>query len=76
MSILRNAYRRLQDLTAAPPLQVGVVTAASSGAATVGLPGGGTTTVRGTALVGDWVFIRDGVIEGEAPALPVELIEI
>lgn len=31
---------------------------------------------RGTAAVDDQVFVRDGVIEGKAPAMPLVLVEI
>ena len=37
--------------------------------ATITMPGGGTLQARGQATVGQRVFVRDGVIEGEAPTL-------
>ena len=43
---------------------------------TVQLPGGGTVRARGSAAVGDRVFVRDGVLEAVAPNLPLEIIEI
>lgn len=72
----RNIYRVFLDLLPARPLQVGTITALDGEVATVQLPGGGLLTARGSGAVGDLVFVRDGVIEGEAPALPVEVIEI
>lgn len=33
-------------------------------------------TVRGESTVGQNVFVRDGLIEGEAPSLPFVAIEI
>lgn len=72
----RNVYRQFLDLLPARPLQVGTVTATDGDTSTVELPGGGLLQARGTAAVGASVFVRDGVIESEAPALPVELIEI
>ena len=72
----RNVYRQFLDLLPARPLQVGTVTATDGDTSTVELPGGGLLQARGTAAVGARVFVRDGVIESEAPALPVELIEI
>ena len=53
-----------------PVLEVG------SGIALVVLPGGGLIRARGNAFVGQTVFVRDEVIEGIAPSLPLELIEI
>lgn len=40
------------------------------------LPGGGRVQARGEALAGERVFLRDGVIEGPAPTLPVDVIEV
>lgn len=73
---MSNLYRQFQRLFPAAPLQVGTVSAVVGGVATVTLPGGGTVQARGEATVGARVFARDGAIEGLAPALPVELIEI
>lgn len=73
---MTNIYRQFLDLLPQRPLQVATVTAVSGEACTVELPGGGVLQVRGTAAVGDQVFVRDGVIEGAAPALPVVVIEI
>jgi hypothetical protein len=71
-----NPFVLLKKLLPDAPLQVGTVSAVSGGTATITLPGGGTVTGRGSATVGAKVFVRDGVIEGAAPALPVELIDI
>jgi hypothetical protein len=73
---MRNIYRVFLDLLPARPLQVGTITALDGEVATVELPGGGLLTARGGGAVGEPVFVRDGVIEGEAPAMPVEIIEI
>ena len=73
---MRNVYNLLRDLLPDPPLQVGTVTALSNGVATIETPGGGTTTARGDTTVGARVFFRNDVIEGPAPTLTVELIEV
>lgn len=73
---MRNIYRVFLDLLPARPLQVGTITAHAGEVAIVQLPGGGLLTARGAGAVGDTVFVRDGAIEGEAPALPVEVIEV
>jgi hypothetical protein len=73
---MRNAYKLLRDLLPQTPLQVGTVLSVSNGVAIVELPGGGRATARGEALVGARVFLRDAVIEGPAPNLPIEIIEI
>ena len=46
-----------------------------SGVVTVALPGGGLIRARGSAAIGQKVFVRDDVIEG-APSLTLEIIEI
>lgn len=73
---MRNLYRALLDLIPDPALQVGTVVAIQNSIATVALPGGGEIRVRGDAVVGAKVFVRGGVIEGPAPDLPVELIDV
>nr|WP_211945472.1 hypothetical protein [Cupriavidus yeoncheonensis] len=72
---MRNPYKILRDLMPDPPLQVGTIVSAANGVATVQLPGGGLLQARGTITSGR-VFVRDGVIEGAAPSLPVELIDV
>lgn len=71
-----NPYTRLLALLPKSPLQVGEVLSLEDGVATVQLPGGGLAQARGTALVGTLVFFRDGAIEGPAPELPIEVIEL
>ena len=44
--------------------------------ATVELPGGGRLQARGAATVGSQVWVRDGVIEGDAPTLTLVEIEV
>lgn len=73
---MRNPYQLLRDLLPDPPLQVGTVSAFANGVATVVTPGGGLTTARGDATVGDRVFFRNDLIEGVAPNLPIELIDV
>jgi hypothetical protein len=48
----------------------------TGGVVTVQLPGGGLLKARGTAAVGQKVFVRDAVIEAIAPNLTLEIIEI
>ena len=65
----RNPYAALLGLLPQRPLLVGTVTDVANGVATVQMPGGGVEQARGAATVGQRVFIRDGAIEGLAPAL-------
>lgn len=72
----KNLFRQFLDLIPDPALQVGTVQSISDNMATLEMPGGGFLKARGPAMVGQTVFVRGGVIEGPAPALPVELIDI
>ena len=73
---MRNLYEQFRRLIPDPPLQAGTVTEAGAGVVTVQLPGGGRVKARGSAEVGQKVFVRDGVVEAVAPALALEVIEI
>lgn len=74
-----NLYRALRELLPEAPLQVALVLAVhpTLGASTVVWPGGNQQRVRGTSVPeGAKAFVRDGVIEGPAPALTLEIIEV
>lgn len=71
-----NLYKIFRDLIPTAPLLVGEVIAFDNGTATIQLPDGGTVLGRGSATVGDKVFVRDGLIEGPAPLLSDEIIEV
>jgi hypothetical protein len=74
-----NLYRALRELLPEPPLQVVTVVNLSlgTGESLVEWPGGSQQRVRGTgAAIGQRVFVRNGVIEGVAPALAIEVIEV
>lgn len=73
---MRNLYKAFLDLIPDPALQVGVVQSVADNIATLEMPGGGLLKARGDAQVGQTVFVRGGVIEGQAPSLPIELIEV
>lgn len=71
---MSNLYRKFRDLISDEPLLVGEVL--SIDPMRIGLPDGSVITARGDAAVGQMVFVRDGAVEGQAPALAVEVIEI
>ena len=52
------------------------MTEVDAGVVTVQLPGGGLLRARGSAEVGQHVFVRDGLLEAVARDLPLELIEV
>ena len=71
-----NVFQRLKALFPDPPLLVATVTAIDGDVATCQLPDGGVIHARGAASVSQKVFVRDGVIEGTAPDLPILLIDV
>lgn len=74
-----NLYRALKELLPDAPLQVATVISRNPtiGTSIVAWPGGEQQTVRGaTVASGDMAFVRDGVIEGVAPSLTFETIEV
>lgn len=73
---MRNLYEQFRQLIPDPPLQAGTVISVGTGVVTVQLPGGGLIKARGTAAVGQKVFVRDDAVEGVAPSLTLEIIEI
>ncbi len=72
-----NVWAMWRSLLPASPLLWGQVLAVhEDGTRTVSMAGGGTQRVRGDGSAGAAVWVRAGVIEGQAPQLPVEDIEI
>lgn len=71
-----NPLQSLKQLLAGPPQQVGQVVAVAGNLATIKLPGGAQIKARGSAMVGQHVFEQGGQILGEAPALPIDIIEV
>lgn len=71
-----NFYAAFIAMLPSYPLQIATITAIDGEVAQLALPGGGVLTARGTGAVGDQVFVRDGVIEGQAPSMPFVQVEI
>lgn len=71
-----NLFTRFQKLLRQPPRRVGDVIAYDAGVALIEEAGGGQVQAIGETTVGARVFFRDGVIEGPAPDLTVEIIEV
>ena len=71
-----NPLQSLKQLLAGPPQQVGEVVSVAGNIVTLELPGGGQIKARGAATIGQHVFEQGGQILGEAPALPIDIIEV
>jgi len=71
-----NPYVAFLALLPSHPLQIATVSATEGEVARLFLPGGGVLLARGAAEVGEQVFVRDGVIEGKAPAMPFVQVEV
>ena len=74
--MITNAYRRLIALLPETPSDVGEVTGVSADGCIVTLLTGALATVRGSASVGDFVYVKDGMIQGPAPVLETVEIEV
>lgn len=66
---MANPYKKFLSLIPSEPLDKAEVIALTTDGALVELMSGARVKVRGSAQVGDHVFIRGGRIEGPAPAL-------
>jgi hypothetical protein len=71
-----NFYKRLRSILPEPRLLIGTVLSVDTTSARVELPDGSVVHARGEATAGQKVYLRNGVIEGPAPDLPVVNIEI
>lgn len=71
---MSNLYRKFRALIPDAPLLVGTVVATMP--LRVELPDGTQIPARGEATLSERVFVRGGAVEGPAPLLPVELIEV
>lgn len=73
---MSNPYKLFERLLPKRPLQIGDVVQIDAAGALVQLPGGQHLRARGEASVGQRVFVRDGLIEGPAPSLPLMHLEV
>lgn len=73
---MSNLLKQFRSLLPEPPLLSGEVTAINGELRTITLPDGATIIARGTAAIGDKVFVRGSAIEGLAPVLPTIQIVI
>lgn len=73
---MANLLKEFQSLLPDSPLLVGDVLSVTANIATLGLPDGAQITARGTATVGQRVFVRDGMVEGLAPSLPYVEVDV
>lgn len=74
---MSNLFRELKALLPEPVLQVATVASVNAdGTVTVTFPGGAQSRVRGTGAVNGKVFVRNGLVEGDAPNLPSVTLEV
>ena len=72
-----NLWRQFQDLLPTSVTLIGTVVATHADhTVSVQILDGGLLRAAGIAAEGTRVFVRDGRIAGEAPELPLELIDI
>jgi len=73
---MKNLYKRFSDLTGRPLRTVGTCVSAAFGECTIQYPGGGLVRVKGAGTVGQWYFVLDGKLDGDAPTLTAMTIEL
>lgn len=75
---MANPFKKLKDLLPDSPLLIGTVDAHIGGdQSAITLIGGGQVVARGqTVPVGQKAFVRNGIVEGQAPNLSAVVIEI
>lgn len=76
---MTNLWKRMKSVFPDAPMRIGTVSAvrAADHTSVITLPGGGQLLARGVDVpVGAMAYVRDGVIEGQAPSLPLDEIEI
>ena len=75
---MANVYRLFQELLPKAPLLVGTVLSHGAGnTSRVEYPGGGVQVVLGQEVdIGAKAFVKDGRLQGEAPNLPQETVEV
>lgn len=73
---MANLFSLFKDLIPSNPLVIGTIQVSEGDTHQVELVGGGVLVARGKALPGQRVFISGDVIQGVAPNLPTELIEV
>jgi hypothetical protein len=71
-----NPYKRLQQLVAGPGTDVGEVVSVETDGAIIELVSGAQIRAQGDATLGDWVYVKGGVIQGPAPPLQGTVIEV
>lgn len=67
---IRNPYTRLLNALPKYPKLLGTVVLVEDGSVMVELLGGGIVRATGTAALSDNVFVRNGLLESVAPAMP------
>ena len=75
---MANPWKHLKSLLPDAPLLIGTVEAHLSGdLSSLQLLGGGVITARGQSVaVGHKAFVRNGLVEGNAPDLEGVIIEV
>lgn len=71
-----NLWNRFRDASGRSLRTVGTCIDSAYGDSKIQYPSGGVVVVRGDGTVGTRYFVKDGKLDGEAPALTAVEIEI
>lgn len=73
---MKNLYKRFSDLTGRSLRTVATCVSSADGESVMQYPGGSLVRVRGDGTPEQRYFVRDGALDGEAPALVGLVIEV
>lgn len=73
---MKNLYKRFSDLTGRSLRTVATCVSSADGESVMQYPGGSLVRVRGEGIPEQRYFVRDGALDGEAPALVSLVIEV
>jgi hypothetical protein len=71
-----NLYKQFKDIFPDAPLLIGTVTLIDGKHRIVTLPDGNTVRAIGEFDLNKSVFVKESIIQGEAPVLPVYTINV
>lgn len=73
---MANLLSEFKSLLPDSPLLVGEVLSIANNILTIALPDASQITAKGVASVGQRVFVRGGMVEGQAPTLSYVEVDI
>lgn len=73
---MKNLFNRFRDASGRSARTVGLCISVDSDGCTIQYPSGALVQVKGIGVVNQRYFVRDGRLDGDAPALPALSIDV